>query len=306
MDFTTTAIAVITMLIYALPGYLAIKTKAVKEDSIAAFAKLLLFVFQPCLSLYSFNKATYTPLLLKNMGIVFAVSIGVQVLLILFLWLIFKKHFDDVRYRIASAAAVFGNVGFFGVPLLEKLLPDCPDALAYSAVFIISLNLLAWTLGSFVLTKDKKYFSFKKIVLNPPILTLVIALPLFFTGTKLPVQIDEIVSLLGKMTTPICMIILGMRLATVSAKELFGDWRCYLSSAVKLVILPLFTLALIKFLPFGAEVKTAIFILSCCPSATVVLNLSEMYAKGQKSAANCVLLSTIFCVLTIPLLLLLI
>ncbi len=155
MDFTTTTIAVITMLIYALPGYLLIKTKAVKEEGIASFAKLLLFVFQPCLSLYSFNKATYTPLLFKNMGIVFAISISVQVILIFFLWLFLKKHFDNVGYRVASIAAVFGNVGFFGVPLLEKLLPNSPDVLAYSAVFIISLNLLAWTLGSFVLTGDK-------------------------------------------------------------------------------------------------------------------------------------------------------
>ena len=304
MDFKTTAVSVLIMMVYALPGFILIKTKAINPDGISYFAKVLLFVFQPCLSLYSFNKADYTPQLLANMGMVFGVAIGVQALIITVLWLCFKNKFDDVNVRVASVAAAFGNVGFFGVPLLERLLPENPDALAYSATFIVSLNLMAWTLGCFVLTKDKNFLKVKKLFLNPPVLTLLIALPLFLTNTKLPTEIGGIVTVLGKMTTPMCMLILGMRLATVSFKQLFGDWHTYLSSAVKLVVLPFVTLGISKLIGLTDDVTSAFFILACCPSATVVLNLAEMFGSGQKAAANCILMSTLLCMITIPLMLL--
>ena len=59
-EFKTTLIMVGIMLAYAVPGFILIKTKFVKTDSISAFSKLLMFVCQPALTLYSFNKADFT------------------------------------------------------------------------------------------------------------------------------------------------------------------------------------------------------------------------------------------------------
>ncbi len=307
--FSDAMVAVAEILVFAIPGFLLIKTKLLKDTSISNFAKLLLYVCQPCLSLYSFNQATKAKVNPVNVAIVFLLALVVQCVVVFVVWLVMRKRFDDVDYRVTCVAGAFGNVGFLGVPLLEKLLPDSPGVVAYSAAFIVALNLLAWTLGCFVLTKDKKFFSAKKLLLNPPMLTLVVALPLFLTGTTLPVgviDVESIVTTLGKMTTPLCMIILGMRLATVKPKELFSDWKAYLATAIKLVALPLLTFALLLFLPLSEEIKVTTFILSCCPSATVVLNLAEMFGSGQKTSANIILLSTICCVVTIPTLLLLI
>lgn len=307
--FLDSMLAVAGMLIFAVPGFLFIKTKLLDETSIPNFAKLLLYVCQPCLSLYSFIQATKANINPVNVGIVFLLALVMQCLIIFLVWLALRKRFDDVNYRVTCVAGAFGNVGFLGVPLLEKLLPDSPGIVAYSAAFIVALNLLAWTLGCFVLTKDKKYFSAKKLFLNPPMLTLIVALPLFLTGTQLPagaVDIEGIVTTLGKMTTPLCMIILGMRLATVSPKDLFCDWKVYLATAIKLIVLPLITFTVMLALPLSDEIKVATFILSCCPSATVVLNLSEMFGSGQKVSANIILLSTICCIVTIPLMLLLV
>ena len=47
MDFGITAGAVLVMLIYAVPGFVLVKTKAVKEEHISSFAKVLLYVCQP-------------------------------------------------------------------------------------------------------------------------------------------------------------------------------------------------------------------------------------------------------------------
>lgn len=306
MNFSLTLINVLIMMAYAVPGFILIKCRAIKGESISAFAKVLLFVCQPCLSLYSYNKANYTSKLFAEMCMFFGLSLFLQIATLSVLFLIFRKKYTDVGYRVATIASVFGNVGFLGVPLLEALLPEYPDVIAFSAMYILSMNLLSWTVGSAMLTGDKKYISIKKLFINPPILTLVIALPLFFTCTKLPIAIEGGVTLLGKMTTPLCMLIMGMRLALAPVKQLFNDWKVYLTSALKLTLFPLIGLLITAILPLSNYIKITLFILNCCPTASVVLNLSEMYAHGQKSAANMVLTSTIFSALTIPLMLLLI
>ena len=101
------------------------------------------------------------------------------------------------------------------------------------------------------------------------------------------------------------MLIMGMRLATVRGGELIKDKHAYLSSAVKLLVFPLISYALIYFLPLDYGFRASFFILCSCPTASVALNLSEVLGAGQKSAANAVLISTLLCVITIPLLMLL-
>lgn len=303
MQFSLTAITVLMMLAYAVPGYFLIKTKLVKEHSISAFAAVLLYVCQPCLSLYSFQKVSYSPHLAINMLMFFGLSAFLQIFMISAAYLILRKKYDNAKYRVITAASTFGNVGFLGVPLLEALLPQYPEAVTYSAVFIISMNIISWTLGSAILTGDRKYFSVKKLFFNPPILTLCVSLPLFFTSTRIPDTIMNAITLLGRMTTPISMLILGMRFATVKPKDVFTDSSAYITSIIKLLVFPFLGYLLTHFLPIDYSMKATMFILCCCPTASVVLSLSELYGKGQASAAHVVMASTIFSMLTIPLLL---
>jgi len=305
MQFTTVALNVLIMLAYAIPGYLFIKTKFVKEENIPAFSKLLLYVCQPCLMVYCMQQVTYSYDLFIQMLIFLALSTALQVLACVGLHFIFLKKSDEAKYRVAKVAPVFGNVGFFGTPLLEALLPDHPEALAFASMFIVSFNLLVWTIGAYFLTGDKRYVRPKKIFLNPPFISLIVALPLFFTCTTLPTIIANPVTILAKFTTPLCMIIVGMRFATEKPTALFTEPTAYLSSALKLVILPLLSYLCVNWMPISYVMKATMFILFCCPSANVILSLSEISGSGQKPAANAVLMSTTFCMVTIPLLLLL-
>lgn len=306
MQFGTVALNVAVMLAYAVPGFIFIKTKFLNQDSIKALAKVLLYFCQPCLSLYSFQKATYTKELFVNMLIFLALSFALQLSFILILSIIFRKKKDEARFRIATIAPVLGNVGFFGIPLIEALLPDNPEAIAYAATFIIALNVTAWTVGAYIITGDKSYIRPKKILLNPPVLTLFVSLPLFFTKTVLPPILLNFVTVPAKFTTPLCMIILGMRFASADMKKLFTEPTVYISTVIKLVIFPLAAFLVTHWLPIDNVMKVTIYILCCCPSASVILSLSEIRdTGGQIYAANTILMTAIFCIITIPLLLLL-
>lgn len=288
------------MLLYAVPGFLLVKTKAVNVDSISAIAKLLMYACQPCLTVYAFQKASFSWEALGKMGIFLLLAFAAQGIMLGLAYLCFRKKQGDVRYRVSAVACAFGNCTFMGVPLLEAMLPEYPEAVVYSNVFFVSMSTLGWTLASAIISGDAKYISVKKIVFNPATLALTLALPLYFTGTVLPDMLSDAVTLFGRMTTPLCMVIMGMRLATVRIRSLFSSLQ-FLIIAIKQLLMPLVAFALVCFLPLEHEFMKTFVILCGCPVASVVLNFSEILGAGQKDAANLVLLGTMASILTLPL-----
>ncbi len=312
-QFKTTLIMVGIMLAYAVPGYIIIKAKAVKSDHIASFSKLLMYVCQPALTLYSFNKADFSKQLGINLLIFLGIITLVQLLFIGVSYLIFIKKMQDVRYRVTTVATTLSNCSFLGVPLLEAIFPNSPNVAVYSMMYFLSMSLLGWTLVSAIITRDKKYISVKKILINPATLSIVISLPFFFTGFKIGFengellgQIGNMIDILGKMTTPLCMLVLGMRLATVKVKNLFNNWQQYLVVFVNQVIFPLFTLGILMLFKVDTELRWCMFIMCACPVAAVVQNYAEILGEGQDVAANMVLLGTLSSIVTLPLMALLI
>ncbi len=301
MEFMVTVSTVAIMLLYSLPGYALVKCRKIAPTSISAFATVLMYVCQSCLVVYSFQKVTYTPELFRDMLIFFALGLFMQSMLIGLYYLIFRKKYKDVKYRIITIAGVFGNCAFMGVPLLEHLQPDYPQAVVFSAVYSISMNLIGWTVASAIIANDRKYIKVKNFLLNPAVIALCVALSLFFTGTYIgDTLIGESVFLLGRMTTPLCMLIMGMRLASVSLKPVVTRKLNYLVLLLKQVVMPLLGLLVVFFLPISPDMKLTFYIICCCPVASVVLNFAEMLGHGQEMAANLVLLGTFMSIITIP------
>ncbi|MCI8413679.1 MAG: hypothetical protein HFE47_06285 [Clostridia bacterium] len=312
-EFKTTLIMVGIMLAYAVPGFLLVKAKAVKSEHISSFSKVLMYVCQPALTLYSFNKADFSKELGVNLLVFLGVITAVQLLFIGFFFFVFRKKSDDVRYRITTVATTLSNCSFLGVPLLEAIFPDSPNVAVYSMMYFLSMNLLGWTLVSAIITRDRKYISVKKILLNPATLSIAAALPFFFTGFKISgengqvlAQAENMINILGKMTTPLCMLVMGMRLATMRPKSLFDNPLQYFAVAINQVVFPLCTLGILMLLHVNKELMWCMFVMCACPVASVVQNYAEILGEGQDVAAGTVLLGTLLSVLTLPLLALLI
>ncbi len=309
-----TFVAVAQMLAFAAPAYLLMRFKKYDERSISVFVTLLLFVSQPCLTAYSFQKATVLirdgvvplELMLTRGAIVLGLSLALQAAFLALSYFVLRKKQEEAQYRIFVIAACFGNSGFFGVPILEAVMGQAhPEVAMFSALYSLVMNTMSWTVASTIITRDRKYISPKKIFLNPNTIAAVIAIVLMCVSFVLPERIFSMVATLGTFSTPLCMFILGMRLALVDLKELFGNWKQYAVALVKNVGFALFAFAALYFIPVEGYLKQALFIICCCPVANMVLSFSEMLGKGQKTAANVVLLSTILSLATLPLLCLL-
>ena len=303
-NFLITFSTVLIMICYAIPGFILVRTGQIKENAIPAFAKVLMYVCSPCLTIYTIANLKYSFTIVKEVIIVLVSSLAIQILILMVFRFIFRRHTEDVKYRVCTIATAMGNCGFMGVPLLEAVMPEHPEALAMSTAYCVGMNLIGWTIASAIISNDVKYMKVHKALLNPAVLSLIVAIPLFVTETKLPSQLNNMVTLLGKMSFPMCMLIMGMRLATMELKNLFNDKMQYFIIFVKQIVMPVIALLIFMALPVAPYLKRTMFILSASPVASVVLNFSEMIGEGQKTAANLVLLGTLSSVITIPLLML--
>ena len=154
------------------------------------------------------------------------------------------------------------------------------------------------------LTGDKKYISLRAAFLNPTVLSVAAGLVLYILKAKtwLPALLQDGFRTIGAMSTPLCMLILGIRLATMDFRKLFTTPLVWLIAAGKLLVFPLFCYLLVLAFPFDPVFRGSILILAATPCASILLNLAEIHHNGQELAANCALLTTLLSVATIPLL----
>ena len=309
MDFLSTFITVLIVVVLAVPGYVLRKTKILPDGATGVLAGVLLYVSQPGLMASSFLNKKFDSAMLVNFGwvILFAV---VLILLVYFVSkLIFFRCKDEASRRACVACSYLGNVGFMGIPVMQMLFPDNSDLVLYTVVYNIAFNAMAWTLGVYAVTGEKKRINLLKIILNPPTIAVIIALPFFFCNVTVPEQVMTPISYLGDMTLPLSMIILGVRLADMRPIALVNDWKVYVASAIKLILSPLLSLGCLLlvnlFIPIDPYVIVALYVIAAMPSASSALNFAEMYGGDRETAAASTLMSTILCILTIPVLMML-
>jgi predicted permease len=305
MSFSISFANVCIALFYLIPGFILAKMKKVKTEHLSTLSAVLIYGCGPFLVIHSLLDLDFSFQNLKNMALFFIASLLLQVIFLVVVFLLLRKKYHINKYRMFNIGSMMGNVGFFGLPIVRGLLPNNLEAACYSAVFTVSMNLLVFTMGIFALTQDKKYISVKSAFCNPTMLGLVIGLPLhiFGVGAHLPDVLLNGVELLADMTMPLCMTILGIRLANVVFHKLFTRPFVYVICAGKLLLFPLFCYGIVSLFPFfDYAFRASMLILAGTPCAVIIFNLAEIHHKDEELAANCVLVSTLLCVLTIPLL----
>lgn len=294
------------MLLYAVPGFLLVKFKLLKSEHAKIISTILMYICAPLLNIYAFQKVSVNNELSVNLLIAFGFGLVTMFLLMLLMRFIFRNKNDEVKYRVAMVCCAFGNEAFLGVPLIEAILPEFAAGPAMCSVYLTAMNILGWSMACYLITRDKKYISLKSIFLNPASIGFAIALILYFFDLHfidIPTvggAFDTFIMLLARMSTPLCMITLGMRLASSKLKALFGEPLRYLVLAIKQFAFPVAVFGLVFFLPISDDFKKSFVILSAVPVAQIGQSLCELIGEGQEDAASNCLVSTLTCVISLP------
>lgn len=285
------------MFLYMILGFVLFKGKKISKEGSGNMATLLVWLIVPAVVVKSF---CIQPTRERIGGLLLSIvaAVLVQALSILISRLFFKKR------PIDHFGAAFSNAGFIGIPLVTATVGA--DAVFYVAFFVAMLNILQWVYGVAVIT-EKKMAVTKSTLLHPLILGTVLGLLLFFTGlgAKLPVTISGALAGISAMNAPLAMIIMGVYLAQADLKTLWTDKYLYILSAVRLILIPLLTLALLWGLHLlipavNATLVLALLITAIAPVGANVAVYAQLHNKDYVYASKAVVLSTMLSLVTMP------
>lgn len=284
----------ILMLLYLLIGYFLFRKKLIGISGSADIGRMLLHIVMPAAILKAYM-TSYTPERLIGLILSFLAALLALLLAIFISRIFFKKEQAIERF-----GAAFSNAGFIGIPLVQMTLGE--EAVFYISSFVALLNILQWTYGVFILTGDRNTFSFQKLRTNPVILSFLGGLLLFFLPVTLPDLLTEMIGSLAAMNGPLAMIVLGTYLAQVSPGSLFKEKLAYRSSFIRLILIPILTIILLGFFPAEYHtLKLAVLIAASAPIGSNVAIFAQLYGQDYTRAVKEVCLSTLLCMITLPL-----
>jgi hypothetical protein len=282
------------MFLYMLVGFLLYKNKMLTKTGSGELGKLLLYAVIPMAIIKSYMK-DFSRELFVGFVISFFAALVLLILSILISSLFFSKK-DAIR----QFGAAFSNAGFIGIPLVQATIGE--DAVFYIASFVSLLNILQWTYGIWIMTRDKSAISLKKIPTNPIVISIVIGLLLFFLPVTLPEVLSSVVGTLASMNGPLAMIVLGAYLAQIPFKDLVTDKLTYLCTLVRLFVIPFATILVLLLLPDSySTIRLAVLLAAAAPVGANVAIFAQLYGKEYTDAVKDVCLSTICSIVTMPL-----
>ncbi|MCI9150895.1 MAG: AEC family transporter [Lachnospiraceae bacterium] len=285
---------IVIMFLFMMIGAWLYRTDKLTKAGSKDLGNVLIYVIMPCVVLNAymteFSRERLTGLLWA-----FGLSVAALLLAMLVSHVIFKKH------PIENFGTAFSNAGFMGIPLVSAVLGT--EAVFYTSAFVALLNILQWTYGVFVITRDRKQISVNKILTNPVLISLAAGIVLFLLPIELPGVLTGTVSSIAAMNAPVAMISLGTYLAQTRLKELFTDKTAYLSTLVRLLVIPLLTLALLWLVPAEyMSLKLAVLIVAITPVGSNVAIFAQIHNQNYTQAVKSVCLSTLCSIVTMPLL----
>lgn len=289
-------VQVIIMFLIMVLGWILAKRDFIEDKAITTMNRLVIYVAGPSIMLKSFNVDFSTERMLE-MAVAIVCSVAVMLIAIAIGRIFFRS-----TNRIAQYSVVFNNCGFIGIPLVQAVLGE--EAVFYMTLFMAIWNLFAWTYGIQTLSGDRKFASWKNIVLNPATLAVFFGMFLFLMPFKLPAVLDTTLDYLGGMNTPLAMLVLGHSVAGISLKKIAADKAAWRISFFRLIVIPLVTLLFLMLLPSQfVEIKYTLLIAACTPIGAMLVMFMNMLDKNTARASGMVVLSTICSMVTIPVIL---
>lgn len=223
------------LLIFIAIGYFLRRHHDLPDDAGRVLSLLCTLLFSPAYYISAMSKNFTQEVLGENAlligyGALFVlVSIGLAFLL--------SKPFSTDRVERNSLIYAFAipNYGYFGYPVIEGVFGQA--VLADVMVFLIPLSLTTGSFGYALFVGDKK-IPWKKILLSPMVVCLVVGLGLGLSGTKLPTFVDNAIAGAGSCMSPCSMLLAGFMLGKFPLKDLLTGWRPYVYSAIRLIGIP--------------------------------------------------------------------
>lgn len=295
-NFFTVGEQILILFLLMAIGFICGKKNYLSEHTIQEMTSFILAVVIPCTIINVFQRPFDMAM---TSAFVQAVLFTTVVTLAAFVLSRFTlRDADKKRESVYRFSVMFSNCSFMGFPLEQALLGT--DGLFLGAASLVPFTILTWTLGLFMMSRDKTLLSAKKLVTNPGIIGVTVGLFLFFSSTTLPAVVAEPVSYLSALNTPLPMVIIGYHLSRASILPILKEVRTWITLVERLIVVPLIGLALGLLFHMDSFVLLACMVVTCPPIAAITTMFAANYKQDAGLSVSLVSLSTLLSIFTMP------
>lgn len=195
----------------------------------------------------------------------------------------------------------FGNVGFIGLAVVASIFGR--EAVFYASMLIIPSNLLLFVLGVYMVTSGRAGSGWNwRIFFSPFMIATYLSIVIVFAGVKMPYPVAQMFHLLGGITVPASLLIIGASLATMSLRNALGSPMIYLMSVFRLLLIPLAVIYLSRLAGVDSYMAGINAVLAGTPVASFGTMFCLKYGVDDKVMTQGIFISTFLAMFSIPLL----
>lgn len=283
-------------------GFFLRKRNLISSEFTKSASDLVIYVTLPSMIVASMDRDFSADLIKTGLSIFLCGSL-MYALLIASAFIFSKlRKIKDGNKQVYEFMMIFGNVAYLGYPVLKIMFGEI--GVFYGSFLNIWFNILVWTLGIKLMHKDRRKIDFFRALLNPGLIAVGLGMIIFVFPVDIPQTLKTTLNILGEMTVPLCMLLIGAFMTEARFKDFLVNKNLYLFSMTKLVLIPLVMMLIMMPLKINSTVKVIPVVMSGMPAGVNTAIFARKFERNYHLASQGVVLSTTISLLTIPILLL--
>lgn len=199
---------------------------------------------------------------------------------------------------ILRYATINSNATFIGLPIIGNIYGT--TGILSASIAIIPLRIAMWSFGLSLFTSAEKKKMVSSLLLHPCIVAVYIGFALMLAHPQLPRFLAKTIGCISDCTTFLSMVTIGMMIENVNLKS-FISKRILEFSAVRLIILPLFTFGSLYLLHESMIIIGVSTLIMAMPAGTTTAILASKYDCNPEFASKIVFVTTMLSMITLPL-----
>lgn len=196
----------VVLFILLTVGFIGGKVKLISTETGKFLSKIVINITSPCTILTSVLSGEVSITASETVVFLLISFLAYFIYLLVSIPVVRVLGGDKANSGLYSYMAVFGNTAFMGYPVIAAIFGNA--SAFYVALFNIPFLLLTFSVGVMLISGKRGKFD-PKVLLSPMIIAAIIAIIVAVSGLRVPYVVMEPIRILGNMTTPGSMLIIG-------------------------------------------------------------------------------------------------
>ena len=210
-----------------------------------------------------------------------------------------SPHRDE--QGILGFALMFANVGFIGYPVVASIFGQ--EAVFYAALLNMPNTFFVFTVGALLIKGERGVRRFDpRVLVSPSMLAAYLSILIVVLDVRIPPVLAQPLGMVGNMTVPAALLIIGSSMAQLPLRRMLGNAMVYLTSFLRLVLIPVGCYFLFRELGFDPLVVNINTVVIGMPVATYGTIFCLKFGHDTSLMTELTFVTTLASVATIPLL----